>query len=490
MNNIKNRLSYFLNPISRIGNRQYSILFPLVTLLIGMVTLEFIRSSISSSLFGNIVITLSILSIIYFAFRDGVKAAFVSTVAIVGYYFYIIFSRSPVDQIASGLQLTITLGSVYLVLGVIIGWLKQTIDKLVEKEVESRQKAEDGQARIQTILQQLPAGVLTVDKKGKVTANDQLEKILGRRMPNHIQSNSQSASRENKVMLPKEWPIIRALKGEHVNYEEMEYVRPDGRKIFLRVSAGPIRNKKRQIIAAVSTLFDITQEKELEGRKDDFVNMASHELKTPITSIRLYLDSLVLRTKKEKDIKNLKTLKNIQYQTERLQELVNDLLDVSRIQTGKLSFNKEEFRLDSLVKNTLEELQGGIDKKVIYKGGPPTRLYADKFRVYQVLTNLITNADKYSPQGKEINVKVQRVNGKAIVSVKDYGIGVPKEKQNRIFDRLYQVSEDIKGTYPGLGMGLYISREIIKRHKGKIWVESKEGEGSTFYFSLPVRKVN
>ena len=170
-----------------------------------------------------------------------------------------------------------------------------------------------------------------------------------------------------------------------------------------------------------------------------------------------------------------------------MQKLVADLLDVSRLQTGKLLFNKEAFDLDTLLFETIEQLQGTTKHVIVYKGKEKLLVEGDKFRIYQVLTNLLTNALKYSGESTQIQVRLQKVAGKAVISVKDFGIGIEKDQQKKIFERLYQVMDDTEKTFPGFGMGLYISKEIVKRHKGSIWVESEKGKGSTFYFSIPIK---
>ena len=126
--------------------------------------------------------------------------------------------------------------------------------------------------------------------------------------------------------------------------------------------------------------------------------------------------------------------------------------------------------------------------KLILKSAPKIKVSADRFRIYQVLTNLITNAIKYSGDSTDIILNIKKDTGKAIISVQDFGIGIAKSEQKKVFDRLYQVTDPTEKTFPGLGMGLYISHEIIKRHKGKIWVEGEKGKGSTFFFTLPQAK--
>ena len=159
------------------------------------------------------------------------------------------------------------------------------------------------------------------------------------------------------------------------------------------------------------------------------------------------------------------------------------------LQTGKLVFTKEEFRIDTLIEEIIDVLQdSAVDKKIIFTKKLPLIVLADRFRIYQVITNLITNAIKFSNQGERIIVSLQKQDDKAVVSIQDFGIGVAKEQQKKIFERLYQVNDEKVKTFPGFGMGLYISKEIIKKNKGSIWVESELGKGATFYFSLPIQK--
>ncbi len=487
-------LNYF-NPLARLGIKRYSTLFPLLSAVALASLLEFLSFVVfkDPNASGLAAIVLFVGLIIYFSFRDGIKGGVIATLVTISYYAYIIYTRHHQgDQLRASIQTVIGLAIIYLILALVIGWLKQTIDTLMETEMEARRLAEEGQMRLETILEQLPVGVLLVDLKHKlIQGNKQVEKVLGQKIKIPLTADDTyenvHAYQEDKPMAAKEWPLLRALKrGENIVGEEIKYLRDDNKELHLRVNAAPIRNRKKEIIAAVSTFYDVTQEKELEKRKDDFINMASHELKTPLTSMKLYLDSLFNRVNKSEDEKAIKTLNSIKNQTLRLQELVNDLLDVSRIQTGKLHFHKEEFRLDQLVIETVEMLQDTTPQAILIVKKTPIKIMADRFRIYQVITNLITNAIKYSSKNADIKIRIQRQKGAAVVSVQDFGIGIAKSQRKMIFERLYQVTDATEKTFPGLGMGLYISKEIVKRHKGKIWVEGEKGKGSIFYFSLPL----
>lgn len=435
---------------------------------------------------GLIAIFLFIALIIYFAFRTGLRGGFIAVAITIFYYLYIIDSRDYTGaQFITSIQTTAVLGVLYVLLAWIIGWLKQTIDLLIEQEANEKRK-------LQAIVQQLPVGVIVADNNGTIIhGNQQLEKILGRKIREGLVAGRDiiaKGTHNGKEVGPSGWPLAHTLTtGKPVIDKEFKIQNDKGKDVVLQISASPIKSRSGKVIAAAAIINDITQQKELETRKDDFVNMASHELKTPITSMKLYIDSLSISLGKYNDERATKIMHNLKGQTDKLQKLVNDLLDVSRLQTGKLGFEKEDFRLDTLISEIIEVLQDSTKKHtIVYAKKAAVKVYADKFRIYQVITNLVTNAIKYSPQESSITINLVRKQGKAVVSVTDSGIGIAKDQQKRIFERLYQVADMKEKTYPGFGMGLFISKEIIRRHKGTIWVESEKGKGSTFYFSLPL----
>jgi len=168
--------------------------------------------------------------------------------------------------------------------------------------------------------------------------------------------------------------------------------------------------------------------------------------------------------------------------------LITDLLDISRIQTGKIRITKEPFSLFALVKETVEGIQGTTRiHTIITRQNYEKDIFADRYRIYQVLVNLLTNAIKYSPKGGTIVISTAKKQKEVVISVTDFGIGIDKKYQRKIFEKLYQVTDTKEKTFPGLGIGLFISREIIARHGGRLWVESKKGKGSTFFFTVPIK---
>ncbi len=240
-------------------------------------------------------------------------------------------------------------------------------------------------------------------------------------------------------------------------------------------------------VCGIST--DITERKELEKRKDDFISMASHELKTPVTSLVAFAELLQLLCEQEGDAKYLPYLSKMNTQLARLTRLMSDVLDFSKIQAGKLALQKTFVDLTALVKETVETLQLTTKKhQLLVAGEVKTQVWADQDRIGQVLTNLLANAIRYSPEQGKILVHLSEEENSVTLAVQDFGIGIPREQQGKIFERYYRVGGTTENTFPGLGMGLYISHEIVQQHGGSMWVDSAAGQGSTFSFSLPVRE--
>jgi signal transduction histidine kinase len=220
-----------------------------------------------------------------------------------------------------------------------------------------------------------------------------------------------------------------------------------------------------------------------QQRKDEFIGIASHELKTPLTSVKGYLELLSVRVEVQPDKQFVqKALQNVN----KLESLIKDLLDVSKIQSGQLQLNFQLFNIDELLNETISSFQlVSSTHQIIRKDRLDNEMiFADRQRIEQVLVNLLSNAIKYSPGESEVFVNARKEDNQLIIKVKDFGIGIPPEEQSNIFERFYR-TKDLAIHISGFGLGLYICRDIINRHHGKIWVETEE-KGSAFYFSLPL----
>jgi len=268
---------------------------------------------------------------------------------------------------------------------------------------------------------------------------------------------------------------------------EFRIIHPDGTVRWIFSKGRYFRDKNGKPTKTVGINMDITERKRLERQKDEFLTIASHELKTPLTSIKAFVQILQRYFARPEDEDSVTYLSKMDHQVDKLTKLVQDLLDVSKLQTGNLDYNEDVFDFDELVAETVEEMQPITDRHtLIHEGRANIQVLADKFRIAQVLTNFISNAIKYSPDGDKIVVRTKHEKNTVTVSVQDFGIGIPDDKKQFLFQRFYRVMDKKRESFPGLGLGLFISSEIVKRQKGDIWFESSEGKGSTFSFSLPV----
>ena len=220
--------------------------------------------------------------------------------------------------------------------------------------------------------------------------------------------------------------------------------------------------------------------------RDDFISAASHELRTPVTSLKVYTEVLRRQAERRGDEHTSGQLGKMQAQIDRLTVLIGDLLDVSKIEAGKLEMRREDVELRRMVDEVVEAIQATTPRHQIEVEGNVGRpVVGDGERLGQVLTNLLTNAVKYSPRADRIVVQLAETADGATVDVQDFGIGIDPEHLDRVFDRFYRVTSEDEKTFPGLGMGLYISHEIVRRHGGTMEVTSLKGHGSVFRVTLP-----
>lgn len=253
------------------------------------------------------------------------------------------------------------------------------------------------------------------------------------------------------------------------------------------VSKNPLYNSRRKLEGIISIGRDITERKRIEERKDEFLSVASHELKTPLTTVKGYIQMTERFINKMDKVQAENYIKKAAIYADRLNHLVGELLDATKMNAGKLNFYLKEFSFDELIADAINSAKYmSNNHKIIFEGKTHTKIYGDKYRLEQVMNNILSNAIKYSPDADTILVKVYKDDNFVTASVTDYGMGIPANKAAHIFEKFYRTEESEKIS--GLGIGLYISYEIVKRHGGKLWFESKEGEGTTFYFSVPLSK--
>ncbi len=368
---------------------------------------------------------------------------------------------------------------------------RRRAERLADAYFNTQSELRESETRLRRIVDANVIGVFFADLDGAIyEANEAFLK-----MTKYTQRDLQkrklsiiSLTPDEYIEQYKEERKELQKKGFHIPYEK-EYIRKDGSRIPVLVGKAFIRGKPGLIIGLI---IDLTERKRLERQKDDFISIASHELKTPVTSLKAYVQVLAKRLQKKGDTENADHLVKMDQQLNKLTNLIKDLLDVTKIEAGRLPMSYEYFDFNSLITEVVEEMQRTSEKHRLHiTGEVKKKVYGDQERLGQVLVNLLSNAIKYSPTADKVSISVESVKHEIKVCVRDYGVGIPKALQKRIFERFFRVSGEREDTFPGLGLGLYVSAEIIKRHGGKIWVESPvEGaagieEGSMFCFTVP-----
>ncbi len=383
----------------------------------------------------------------------------------------------------------------------------------VTSYVLARQKAEQAardveaqRVRLHSILDQLPAGVMLADADGHVSyTNCAGEHLLGgsaipqKDTPIDSVPLIHSAFYLNGQPIPPEdFPLNRAVRGEDVESIETFIKKPDGSTMFVLTTAAPLYDEQGTITGAVSVFRDISKRKSIEQQKNQFLSTASHELRTPITSIQGLAEILQLYTSQGKSLDNprcLRAIQDIVMQSQHMTRLIEGMLDVSRLENASLELELLPHNLLALVEKVVE-IQKVTHKThslhmVLESVQADEKLMAciDEHSIMQVLDNLINNAAKYSASNSNVEVGIRHSSdspNEVLLWIKDEGIGIADDELPHIFERFHR-AKNIDRSISGLGIGLYLVREHISRHRGRVWAESTPGVGSTFYILLPIQ---
>ena len=323
----------------------------------------------------------------------------------------------------------------------------------LEAEIAERKRAEErlrlSENRYRRLFEASRDGILIVDPcTGTITdANSSMTELLGY---THEQLLGQELWHIG-LLKDREATLeaLRELQENHVlRYETMLLHTTEGPRRELEIVCNLYQENGHDVIQC--NIRDITERKELERRKDEFISMASHELKTPVTSLKGFLTLLQRRLTAQGEEKGLHYLARMDAQVHRLTKLINDLLDLSKMQAGQLVYREERFDVDALVQEIVENVQGTTQTHhLLLEGQAQAEMFGDRDRIEQVLINLLNNAIKYSPHADTVLVHVSQEHNQAHVSVQDFGIGIAREHQHKIFERFYQVTDPEEKTYPG-----------------------------------------
>ena len=385
--------------------------------------------------------------------------------------------------------------------------------RLRERETALWRQAEIGRQRLELIISSMAEGLLITNEQGGITLlNVSAQHLLAQAQLDLKQNTPlrKLALANNVSWLHKLADIIdEALTGVTVmNQELIAGEAGESVPLTLSISAAPLHDASQvQMgpIGVVAVLNDVTSNKQIEKLKDEFVSVVSHELRSPLTAIKGYTQHLMrridrrLRKAQQEQQRSaisagdlpenydLRSLSIIQSQADHLERLVNDLLDLSQVQWGKLHLQYSSFYLADVLVESVRSVQASAEQHTIYLdiAVQDTKIVADKMRMSQVIGNILDNAIKYSPQGGQVTVKLEEREGDYFVSITDQGIGISQEYLDHIFERFYRVRNTASRQYSGIGLGLYVTRAIVEEHGGHIWVTNNKGLGCTFSFTVP-----
>jgi two-component system, OmpR family, phosphate regulon sensor histidine kinase PhoR len=367
----------------------------------------------------------------------------------------------------------------------------QEIQTYTDELAATNLRLEQQRALLRTILARIPEAVQVTDETGKVIlSNPAAKKLFGEQAVRREEDAAEIGTGELAASdAPEIWPAtLRALQGEVVLSEEMAVRNAEtGEEAWMLVSAVPLLEGSR-VTNVVAVAADIGQLKEVDRLKDEFLSIAAHELRSPLTSLKGFAQLLERRLGASQDDPSIKrSLQTISGQADKIVRLVDRLLGVSRAQMGRLEMNPEEVDVGDLVRRVVAQAQIKSERHVLVAdvAGDSIIGYWDRGYLEQALDNLLDNAIRYSPKGGDVTVSVATEDGLVRVTVADQGIGMPPETIANLYKRYYRSQEAKAADASGMGIGLYVTHEIVTQHGGRIFVESERGRGSKFTVELP-----
>jgi PAS domain S-box-containing protein len=365
-------------------------------------------------------------------------------------------------------------------------WLLFKNQEQLLGEMLARREAEKREAQWHLLSETLPYGLWLTDAEGKIEyISCSFLKLM------HCHAGDDISDLEFADLLPKKlrqrWQ--RTLERGTPWNEDIEVTSEKGNTIYILSRGMPVHNHAGETIQWVGINLDVTQEKRLEKRKDEFLKIASHELKSPITSIISSLYILRDELGKSDQQIGLEYVGRMQRQLNNLTQLVEDLLDLSKIEMDKLSYHPQIINLRELIHEVVEMMSAQATHAIELDMPEDVYLEADRHRLSQVLVNLLSNAIKFSPDKDHVSLTVKPEEEMIVIQVSDLGIGIPEKELPRVFDKFFSGEEDRVRKITGLGLGLFLTKKIVDLHHGSISVTSEVGKGTTFTVILPIRQT-
>lgn len=379
-----------------------------------------------------------------------------------------------------------------------------SIIPVVIEKVLRLDEAEHAQALLAAIVETAADAIFTINSQHEITSwNKGAERIYGYRSSEVIGKQGDLLCMDKKLPLEKRVDMV--YRSQTASYGQSVHIRKNGEFFAVSLSVSPVLDTTGKVCSISLIARDISEmikqqallekkeqelqkSREVDAKKDEFISIASHELKTPLTTLKAYVQLLEKEAGSDPG-QLMKSVKKTSQHLKKLEILINDLLNISRIESGKLSYSFENFDFDKMVSEVVDSISKCAQShRLVIKGQTGLTVNGDRLRLEEVLNNFLTNALKFSPPAKEIEVILTNTAGKEVtLCVKDHGPGIAEKDLGNIFKRYFRSDNNSTKT-PGLGIGLYIAKEIIERHHGKVWVRSKKGDGAEFYFTIPVEQ--
>ena len=360
---------------------------------------------------------------------------------------------------------------------------------------ESRRRVEAAHADLLATLETVPAALMIFNPDGGVRLRNRAAtdvfgiEPLNPELRRNYWSRFKRVAKDGAPIPPENWISARALRGETIRNEELEIHHPDGRVFPILASGAPLRNELGHVAGAVVAFQDIARLREVDRMKDEFVSIVSHELRTPLTSIRGSVQLVLDEANSVPDPEHRKLLQIALNNCERLVRIINDILDVSKIESGNLTLRKKAVHVADLVRQSIDVVAGPArNANVTLDANVPANIrpvMVDPDRIVQALVNLLSNAVKFAPPGSTVTTTITGTENVITIAVADQGEGIAPENLNRLFKKFQQVDSSSSRRKGGTGLGLAITKAIVEQHGGRIVVDSELHKGTRFSFTLP-----
>jgi len=367
-------------------------------------------------------------------------------------------------------------------------------EEITRERQELLDEVERRAAELDATIASIADGLVIYDTEGRIMRmNAAAEQLLGypaagprRKIAEQLEALRCELPTGQRLGL-EESPPVRALHGETVRGAVVILHHPDGRTVWVSSSAAPVRTADGELLGAVMTFTDITPLHELQEQREDLLRAVSHDLRNPLTVIRTRAELLLrLQASAGASPEEKESAEAILASARHMNAMIQELVDATRLEAGQVHLELQPVDLATFLNGLVARLSGALDTRRIRVSAPPglPPALADPDQLERIVTNLLSNALKYSPAGSEVTVTLSARDGQLVTAVADRGPGIAPEDLPHLFERYYRTAA-VRERHEGLGLGLYITRKLVEAHGGRIWVESEPGKGSTFYFSLP-----